>query len=240
MLSPMEFKMTIAIELPSDVMVQAAQDFFASEWADAREESGFAFPPRTEITEICPRQDHAALLGLIQPYILRLEQAWGMDVASMFSLMEIPEDEWAEALYYVLMGCRGHGVGLEDDHSENIEIAKNKRGKDIDASPFHSEFMEFNDLAQEVVEAQARKEDLNPDNDTRWLHGDRVRVDARMPTGDRLKGTATVLRSVSSNDMHHGDGDIIVTIDDDPHVQPWSYMGRTVCVGEDECQPIEK
>ena len=140
------------IDLPDDVMIQAAQDFFSSEWADAREESGFSFSPGTEITKVCPKQDHATLLGLIRPYVIRLAQAWGRGVGAMFSFMEITEDEWADALFYVLMGCRGHGIGLEDDYGDNIDIAKDKLGSDIDASPFYSEFSEFADLAYEVVE----------------------------------------------------------------------------------------
>lgn len=230
--------MTIVIDLPDDVMVQAAQDFFASEWADAREESGFSFAPGSEITEVCPEQDHATLLELIRPYIDRLAQAWGRGVGAMFDLMEIPEDEWADALYYVLMGCRGHGVSLDDDYGDNIDIAKDKLGTALDSSPFYSEFCEFSDLAYEVVETDARKPDPDPDTDALWLPGDRVRVNARMPTGDRLRATGTILRSVSTSDLHHGDSGVIVTIDDDQHVEPWSYVGRTVCVGADECESL--
>ena len=224
------------IDLPDHVMIQAAQDFFSSEWADAREESGFSFSPGTEITKVCPKQDHATLLGLIRPYVIRLAQAWGRGVGAMFSFMEITEDEWADALFYVLMGCRGHGIGLEDDYGDNIDIAKDKLGSDIDASPFYSEFSEFADLAYEVVETDARKPDPDPDSDALWLPGDRVRVDARMPTGDRLRGTGTVLRNVSTSDLHHDDSGVIVMIDDDQHVEPRSYEGRTICVGEDDCE----
>ena len=129
------------IDLPDDVMAQAAQDFFASEWADAREEAGFSFAAGTEITEVCPTQDTAKLLELVRPYVARLVHAWGRGVGEMFRLMDIPEDEWADALYYVLMGCRGHGVGLEDDHGDNIDIAEARLGIGIDPSPFHSEFI---------------------------------------------------------------------------------------------------
>jgi len=56
----------------ADVTIQAAQDFFASEWADARKELAFTFSPGTNITEICPDQDRATLLGLIRPYVTKL------------------------------------------------------------------------------------------------------------------------------------------------------------------------
>ena len=158
---------------------------------------GLLLPAGTEITEVCPAQDTAKLLELVRPYVARLVHAWGRGVGEMFRLMDIPEGEWADALYYVLMGCRGHGVGLEDDHGDNIDIAEARLGIGIDPSPFHSEFMEFADLAYEVVEAEARRPDDDPDPDGAFQPGDRVHVDARMPSGDRLKGTGVVVRCCS-------------------------------------------
>src|SRR5258705_87167 len=105
-----------SIDLGDDVMSEAARNLFASEWADAREEAGFSFAAGTEITEVCPDQDTDKLLEIVRPYVADLARAWGRGVGEMFALMEIPEDGWADALYYVFMGCRGHGVGLEYDH----------------------------------------------------------------------------------------------------------------------------
>ena len=221
--------MTTTTGLPDEVLISVAQDFFASEWADAREEVGFSFAPGTEITEVCPGQDADQLRTLILPYVHMLEGAWGTDVATMFDIMEIPEDDWADALFLVFMGCRGHGIGLEDDYSENVEIAKSKLGRDIDPSPFYSEFTEFMDLAAEVVETDARNADQEPDPDALWQPGARVRVDARMPTGDRLKGSGTVVRGTA-------DRQVIVTMTSDEPAEPWSYQGRMVGVDEDECE----
>jgi hypothetical protein len=81
--------MTATIELGDDLMAEAAQDFFASEWADAREEAGFSFAAGQEITEICPDQSREKLLELIRPYVADLARAWGRSVGEMFSLMEI-------------------------------------------------------------------------------------------------------------------------------------------------------
>src|SRR5690349_1560071 len=86
------------IDLPDIVMAQAAQDFFAAEWASAWEESGFSFAAGTEITEVCPTQDIAKLLERVRPYVARLSHAWGRGVCEMFHLMDIPEDDWADAL----------------------------------------------------------------------------------------------------------------------------------------------
>src|SRR3954451_20645548 len=55
------------IDLTDDMMADAAQTFFASEWADAREEAGFSFAAGTEITEVCPDQDKEKLLDLVRP-----------------------------------------------------------------------------------------------------------------------------------------------------------------------------
>src|SRR3954451_21334621 len=72
------------IDLPDDVMAEAAQDFFAAEWASAMEGGGFSFAAGTEITEVCPPQDTAELLELVRPYVVRLARAWGMGVEEMF------------------------------------------------------------------------------------------------------------------------------------------------------------
>jgi hypothetical protein len=232
--------MNATIDLDDDTLSEAAQYFFASEWADAWEEAGFTFAAGTEITEVCPKQAPEKLLELVRPYVADLDLSWGRSVGEMFTLMEIPEDEWAETLYYVLMGCRGHGVGLEDDHGENIEIARAKLGIEIDPSPFHSEFTEFADLANEVVEAEALTPDTDPDPDDTFQPGDRVRVEARMPSGDTLKGNGVFVRHYPADDHGNADEGVIVTMDEDSDgVEPWSYSGRTVFVEAHECERTE-
>jgi hypothetical protein len=227
------------IDLPDDVMAQAAQDFFAAEWASAWEEAGFSFAAGTEITEVCPTQDADKLLELIRPYAARLVHAWGRGVGEMFHLMDIPEHEWAEALYYILMSCRGHGVGLEDDHGDHIDIAESRQGKAIDPSPFNSEFSEFSDLAYEVVEAEARRPDDDPDPDGAFLPGDRVHVEARMPSGDRLTGTGIVIRCGSPGEVNNAGEGVIIALDESEGVEPCSYSGRAVLVDADECEGVE-
>jgi hypothetical protein len=228
--------MNATIDLDDDLMSEAAQNFFASEWADAWEEAGFTFAAGTEITEVCPLQATQKLLELVRPYVADLDLSWGRSVGEMFTLMEIPEGEWAEALYYVLMGCRGHGVGLEDDHGENIEIARAKLGFEIDPSPFHSEFTEFADLAHEVVEAEALMPDTNPDPNDTFQTGNRVRIETRMPSGDTLKGIGGFVRYYPSGDHGNADEGVIVRMDDSDSIEPWSYSGRTVFVESHECE----
>jgi len=224
------------IDLPDDVMVRAAQSFFAAEWADATEASGFHFRPGTEITAICPAQDTATLLRLTRPYVARLARAWGRSVGEMFRLMEIPDGDWADALYYVLMSCRGHGVGLADEHDDNIAIAERRLGVEIDPSPFTDDFMDWYILASEVVDADARRPADDPDPDAPHRPGDRVRVDSRLPTGDRVTGMGSVVRWVAEGDpLSAGEGSV-VAMDDSEHVEPWCYRGVPVFVPHGECE----
>jgi hypothetical protein len=230
--------MTDNIDLPDAVMARAAQDFFATEWASAREAAGFRFRPGTEITADCPPQDPATLLRLIRLCVARLARAWGMGVGEMFALMEIPQDEWSDALYYVLMSCRGHGVSLADDFGPNIEIAESNLGRGIDLSPFHDDFIDFYILASEVVETDARRPDDDPDPHAPFRPGDRVRVATPMPTGDRLTGTGTVVRWIAQGDPLNASEGAIVAMDDDEQVEPWCYRGMAVFVGRCKCEAI--
>ena len=232
--------MMTTTDLDDDILAEAAQALFASEWADAREEVGFSFAAGQEITEVCPDQDTGKLLAIARPHVDDLARAWGRGVGEMFRLMEIPEDDWADALYYVFMGCRGHGVGLEDDYGDNIEIAEARLGIEIDPSPFYSEFMEFADLAHEVVEAEALTPDEDPGPDGTFRPGHRVHVDARMPSGDRLKGKGVVVRCCPAGEYNNASEGVVVTMDESESVEPWSCSGRTVFVDADECESIEE
>lgn len=191
---------TETIDLPDDVMARAAQDFFAAEWASAREAAGFRSRPGADITADCPPQDPTTLIRLIRPYVARLARAWETGVGAMFRLMEIPEGRWADALYYVLMACRGHAIGLADSFGSNIEIAESKLCRGIPLSPFCDDFIDFYYLASDVVEADARQAVEDQDPDAPLLPGERVRVDARLPTGDRATGTGTVVRWIADGD----------------------------------------
>ncbi len=224
------------IDLPDDVMARAAQSFFATEWASAREAAGFRFRPGADITADCPSQEPATLLRLIRPYVARLARAWGMDVGEMFRLMEIPEGRWADALYYVLMACRGHGVGLADHFGSNIDIAETRLGRGIDLSPFTDDFIDFYCLASDVVDAEARRPDGDPDPGAPFRSGDRVRVDARLPTGDRATGTGTVVRWIAECDPLSACEGAVVAMDESEMVNPWCYRGMAILVPQGECE----
>jgi hypothetical protein len=72
--------------------------------------------------------------------------------------------------------------------------------------------LDFYCLAADVVEAEARRPGDDPDAPFR--PGDRVRVDSRIPTGDRVTGTGTVVRWIAAGDqMSAGEG-AVVAMDD--------------------------
>ena len=120
----------------------------------------------------------------------------------------------------------------------NITIAEGKLGRGIDPSPFCDDFLDFYCLASEVVEAEARRPDDDPDPDDPFRPGDRVRVEARLPTGDRVTGTGTVVRSVGGHDPLDADEGVVVAMDDGEHVEPWCYRGITIFIPHGECEAI--
>jgi hypothetical protein len=64
------------------------------------------------------------------------------------------DKDLADALYYCLMACAGHGAGLRDKFSANIEQYEAATGATLDTSPIHADgFMDgFSDLAWENLE----------------------------------------------------------------------------------------
>lgn len=227
---------TETIDLPDEVMARAAQDIFATEWASAREAAGFRFRPGTDITADCPPQDPATLIRLIRPYVARLARAWETGVGAMFRLMEIPDGRWADALYYVLMSCRGHGIGLADSFETKIDIAESKLCRGIHLSPFCDDFIDLYSLASDVVEADARRPDDDPDPQAPFRSGDRVQVETRLPTGDLATGTGTVVRWIAGGDPLSTCEGAVVAMDDDERVEPWCYRGMAIFVPQGECE----
>ncbi len=86
---------------------------------------------------------------------------------------------------------------------------------------------------------QARTPDDAPDPDSAFQPSDRVHVDARMPSGDRLKGTGVVVRCCPAGEYSNAEEGVIVTMDESEGVEPWSCSGRAVLVDADECEGVE-
>ena len=61
---------------------------------------------------------------------------WQQDVWLVFYHMGLRTDEaQADALYYLVMSVFGHGIGLDDDHSEMLAHAERKLHGSFPASP---------------------------------------------------------------------------------------------------------
>ena len=224
-------------QLDRSVLIEAANGIFACQWADEYERAGLNFAAGTEIMDVYPDQDEDLMVKMITPYVDRLEKGWKRSVSEMFTLMEIPEDEWGNALYYVFMSCLGHGVGLGDDYSENISLAEDKIGA-IDQSPFNSEFQDFSDLAYEIV-LRNLLEPSDPKPEDEFKPGDRVVIDeARHNSGDKINGNGTVVKMIKGR--RDDEMQVVVTLDADDSTTH-GYQGGTyvfdsneVCMMEDE------
>jgi hypothetical protein len=74
-----------------------------------------------------------------------------------------------------------------------------------------------------VVENDARRPDHDPDPDAPFQPGDRVRVATRMPTGDRVTGTGSVVRWIAEGNPLSAGAGVVVAMDDGEQVEPWCY-----------------
>lgn len=82
-----------------------------------------------------------------------VSHAWGDDVFLVFHHMGLKTDEDnGLALFYLIMGCLGHGIGLADDYSERLEQANailkrlDKEPKPYDHAPvYHDQHQHFTD-----------------------------------------------------------------------------------------------
>lgn len=135
--------------LPASVLIQAGQVLYKSEYADEFEDRGQSFPFGTNISDYVADVSSRRILHIMMDYELRLARAWGKSPAEVFELMGVIDP--ADALYYTLMACRGHGIGLEDDYGEELSQYWVETGERLDTAPFHFEMTEMRDLASEVL-----------------------------------------------------------------------------------------
>ena len=67
-------------------------------------------------------EDRTQLLVNLSEMVGAIGQAWGHDVFIVFHHMGLESDEdKSKALFYLVMGCLGHGIGLADDYSEQLK-----------------------------------------------------------------------------------------------------------------------
>ncbi len=143
--------LTDANLLDDDTLLEAGHPLWCSEFADEYERQGNGFGAGVELTEVIDRLARGVLLPIMRRYERKLADAWGRTPMEVFDLMGLAESDYADALYYTLMACRGHGVGLEDDFQEGIDQFKRTTGESLDTSPIHTELTDLAEAAYELL-----------------------------------------------------------------------------------------
>ena len=140
----------------SDLIAGAARHLFGASFANAWEESGRSFGPGTEIMDSVPDPLPETFATRAETITRQwLEQcgcAWGVPVAQVINAMSSSSRDHISILYYLCMGCLGHGVGLWDDWDDALEHASTCSPKRLDPSPTYLDSWRMDDLAQEYVD----------------------------------------------------------------------------------------
>lgn len=100
----------------------AAQDLYAAVFANAWKDHGGSFRPGTSFNDVVPLVP-AAGVAIVREWIAELDAALPYPLFDLFTALGADADDegHADPLYYLCMGCIGHGVGLTDwsyDHGE--------------------------------------------------------------------------------------------------------------------------
>jgi hypothetical protein len=156
--------------LSDRVLLDGGFWLYCSEYADEFEAHGGSFGPGAEITHCVDRPPDEKLLPIMRGYEKKLADAWGRPVEEVFGLMGLEETDYADALYYTLMACRGHGVGLQDDYGDAIDRYESATGVELDTSPIRTELLELNGLASELLEVPDEEYGVY-DSDGKLLEG---------------------------------------------------------------------
>jgi hypothetical protein len=139
--------------LSDKVLADAGFWLYCSEYADEFEQHGGSFGAGAEITHCVDRLDDDKYIPIMRKYVEKLEKGWKRPVHEVFSLMGLEDDfDLADALYYTLMACVGHGISLHDKFPEEVDKYREVTGEVLDVSPIHTELTELEELASENLE----------------------------------------------------------------------------------------
>jgi len=105
-----------------DVVLSAAADILDCYLHLERDQK----PDAAEVAAIVEKHAHTILLEIGRG-LGAIGAAWGHDVGLVFYHAELLDDA-ADPLYYLLMGCYGHGVCLGDNHEGALERAEGVLG----------------------------------------------------------------------------------------------------------------
>lgn len=178
--------------LNEEALAQAAHDLYTIFHQNAEQEVGL---PASDWRDV-PRLDDAVHLPVIAYYLGRVHQAWCYDPGLVFHHMGIDAaNDKAQALviYRLLMGCLGHGVSLEDDHAEALDVAGEVLGKPLDPTPIDFEGREWAELATEAVQHVLSSPEPG-DEDWPYQPGEEIDFESRLGTRETLEGRGTVTK----------------------------------------------
>lgn len=163
--------------LSNATILKAGQNLYKSEYASEWHELGGRFPAGSQLEDEIADAPEDRILAIMRPIVSQLETAWERSADDVFADMGLEESDHADALYYVLMNCRGHGIGLDDQFPKTVDAYREKTGEAIDPSPFHSEMNGFMELAFELMTVPVTRVvcSNDPDNELAAVVTARVR-----------------------------------------------------------------
>lgn len=140
--------------LNDDVLYAVGRYLYASEYADEYEHLGGSFLPGSSIEDFVPEPPRQEIINIMREYEMKLADAWKKSPRELLEQLGLAPDDLrgkrpstVDALYLVLMACRGHGISLKDgDYDDYIDEYEEQYGT-LNDSPFYTELLEFWDLA---------------------------------------------------------------------------------------------
>lgn len=107
--------------LDDTAVYAAAQDLYAVVFADAWEEQGGRFRPRTNINDVVPLVPTEGIT-VVRGWIAPLDAVLPYPLFDLFTALGADgnDEGHGDPLYYLIRGCLGHGVGFSDwidDHA---------------------------------------------------------------------------------------------------------------------------
>lgn len=92
------------------------------------------------ITEGIKRQPDSALFAGMWEMLEPIQRAWKFSLADVMTAGHVQEVEaQKDFIFYLIMGCLGHGVGLWDDFTSELTDASNLLGIYLESAPTYIE-----------------------------------------------------------------------------------------------------
>lgn len=142
--------MLISMKVAKEVAEDFIFDLIRSEMEDP--DSGAEFKSSgpgdcRELARHIMKKDGERVMYLFGQIIGQITEAWGHDAGLVLHHMGVlaDDDEAVKVLYRLVMGCSGHGIGIDDDHGEEFQKASDTLTTigDRKGTPLESHPMDF-------------------------------------------------------------------------------------------------